>query len=47
MVFEVDNTTEQLINQLQESIQATIYALEDGQHAVYSLFRLPSALDAD
>ena len=31
MIFEVDNTTEQLINQLQESIQRTINALEDGK----------------
>ena len=37
MVFEVDNTTEQLINQLQESIQATIYALEDGQREIKDL----------
>ena len=37
MVFEVDNTTEQLINQLQESIQATIYALEEGQREIKDL----------
>ena len=30
MIFEVDNTTEQLINRLQESIQATIYVLKMG-----------------
>lgn len=37
MVFEVDNTTEQLINQLQESIQATICALEEGQREIKDL----------
>lgn len=37
MVFEVDNTTEQLINQLQESIQSTIYALEEGQREIKEL----------
>ncbi|MBD5133063.1 MAG: hypothetical protein HDT38_01110 [Clostridiales bacterium] len=31
MVFEVDNTTEILIHKLQESIEDTISALEDGQ----------------
>lgn len=37
MIFEVDNTTEQLINRLQESIQATIYVLEDGQREIKDL----------
>ena len=37
MVFEVDNTTEQLINQLQESIQSTIYVLEEGQREIKEL----------
>lgn len=37
MVFEVDNTTEQLIEQLQESIQSTIYTLEEGQREIKEL----------
>lgn len=37
MIFEVDNTTEQLINRLQESIQATICVLEDGQREIKDL----------
>lgn len=37
MVFEVDNTTEKLINQLQKSIQDTIYVLEDGQREIKDL----------
>ena len=37
MVFEVDNTTEQLISKLQESIQDTIYNLEAGQREIKEL----------
>ena len=37
MIFEVDNTTEQLINRLQESIERTINALEDGQREIKDL----------
>lgn len=37
MVFEVDNTTEQLIQQLQNSIQDTIGTLEDGQRQIKEL----------
>lgn len=37
MVFEVDNTTEQLISKLQESIQETIYSLESGQYEIKEL----------
>lgn len=34
MVFEVDNTTEQLIHELQKSIEDTIAALEKGQRDI-------------
>ena len=37
MIFEVDNTTEQLIKRLQESIEGTINALEDGQREIKDL----------
>lgn len=37
MIFEVDNTTELLINRLQESIERTINALEDGQREIKDL----------
>jgi len=37
MVFEVDNTTEQLICKLQESIQDTIDSLESGQREIKDL----------
>lgn len=37
MVFEVDNTTERLIHKLQESIESTISALEDGQRDLQGL----------
>ena len=55
MVFEVDNTTEQLIEQLQESIQSTIYTLEEGQREIKELIdevkesnsRLATAAQAD
>ena len=37
MVFEVDNTTEQLIGKLQESIRDTIFNLEAGQREIKEL----------
>lgn len=37
MIFEVDNTTEQLIKRLQETIEGTINALEDGQREIKDL----------